>query len=123
MHDETKNNIKIIALLLVVFVILYALHVTIGDRFGSQEDYSDYTDSLNIIFETDTLNNILTVSDLYPEDQEWHWPQVSLISLDNGSATLPHGTIEVGDQITDCKGYFRLEWETTGNTITTADFR
>lgn len=123
MNDETKNNIKIIALLFVVFVILYALHVTIGKQFFSHEGNSDYTDSPTIIFETDTQNKILTVSDTHPEDMEWHWPQVSLISLDNGSATLPHGTIQIGDQITDCKGYFELVWETTGSTIITADFR
>jgi len=123
MNNETKNNIKIITLLFVVFVILYALHVTIGSQFGSEENYSDYTDSPNIIFETDTLNNILTVSEIHPEYIELHWSEISLISLDNGSASLPYGTIEIGDRITDCKGYFRLEWEITGITITTADFR
>ena len=118
MNQETKNNIKIISLLLVVFIILYFLHVTIGDRFEDQYDNSGYGET-QIIFSKDTNSKTLTVTEIYSQGRTLHWPEVIVT---NGSATLPYGTIDVGDVITDCEGHLELKWESTGIKICEEDF-
>jgi len=119
MHDETKNNIKIIGSLLVVFIILYFLHITIGDRFEDQYDDSSYDGETQIIFSIDTINKTLTVTEIYSQGRILYWPEVNIT---DGSATLPYGTIDVGDVITDCEGYLKLIWKETCNYLFSADF-
>ena len=119
MHDETKNNIKIIVLLIVVFIILYFLHITIGDRFEDQYDESSYEGETHIIFSKDPINKTLTVTEIYSYGRTLHWPEVSIA---NGSATLPYGTIDVGDVITDCEGNLVLIWKDTDIYIYSTEF-
>jgi hypothetical protein len=119
MYDETKNNIKIIVLLLVVFIILYFLHITIGDRFENQFDDSSYDGETQIIFSVDTINKTLTVTEVYSQGRTLYWPEVS---ISDGSATLPSGIIDVGDVISDCEGYLELIWKDTGIHIFSTDF-
>jgi len=120
MHDETKNNIKIIGSLLVVFIILYCLHITIGDRFEYKYDDSSYCGgTTQIIFSIDTINKTLTVTEIYAQGRTLHWPEVNIT---DGSATLPSGTIDVGDVITDCEGNLELIWKDTGINIISTDF-
>lgn len=107
MDKEMKNNIKIIALLLVVFIVLYALHITIGDRFESQfEESVCFIDGPNIVFSEDQNNKTLTVTEIYPQDKDWYWSEIFIV---NGSATLPYGLIKAGDRITNCEGYLELK--------------
>jgi hypothetical protein len=119
MHDETKNNIKIIVLLLVVFIILYFLHITIGDRFEDQYDDSSYDGETQIIFSIDQINKTLTVTEIYAQGRTLHWPEVNIT---DGFAILPSGTIDVGDVITDCEGNLELIWKDTGIRIFSTDF-
>jgi hypothetical protein len=119
MNDETKNNIKIIVLLIVVFIILYFLHITIEDRFEDQYDDFSYEGETQIIFSKDITNKTLTVTEFYSQGSTLHWPQVA---INNGSATLPFGTIDVGDVITNCEGYLELIWGDTGIHIISTDF-
>ena len=119
MHDETKNNIKIIVLLLVVFIILYFLHITLGDRFEYQYDNSSYEGETQIIFSIDTINKTLTVTQIYSQGRTLYWPE---ITINNGFATLPYGTIDIGDVITNCEGYLELIWKETGVHIFSTDF-
>jgi len=120
MDKEIKNHIKIITLLIIVFIILYFLHITFGDIFESQFEHTEFNSEPTIIFQEDHINNTLTVTEIYPQDRDWHWPEVSIV---NGSATLPYGKIEVGDKITNCEGYLELEWGKLGIPIWMADFR
>jgi len=121
MNKDMINNIKIISLLLIVFIVLYALHVTIGDRFESQfGEPVCYVDGPTIIFMKDNETKTLTVTNIYPEDEDFYWPE---ISIKNGSATLSYGTIEIGDIITNCEGYLELVWGTSCIPIHQADFR
>ena len=119
MHDETKNNIKIVVLLIVVFIILYCLHITIGDRFEDLYADSSYCGETQIIFSKDTTNKTLTVTEIYSQGRTLYWPEVN---ISEGSATLPFGTIDVGDVITNCEGYLKLIWKETCNYIFSADF-
>ena len=119
MHNETKNNIKIIVLLLVAFTVLYFLHITIGDRFEDQYDNSNYDGETNIIFSIDTTDKTLTVTEIFSHGRTLHWPEVA---IKDGFATLPYGTIDVGDIITDCEGYLELIWGDTGIHIISTDF-
>ena len=119
MNNETKNNIKIIALLLVVFIILYFLHVTIGDRFEDQYGDPNEQGETNIIFTMDLNNKTLTVKEIYSQGRTLYWPDVTIA---DGSATLPYGTIDVGDIITDCEGHLVLKWGDMGHLIFSGDF-
>ena len=119
MNNETKNNIKIVLFLFVIFVILYALHITFGDRFADQYDNSNYEGETQIIFSIDTANKTLTVKEIYSDGGTVYWPEVT---VNNGSATLPSGTIDLGDVITDCDGYLVLVWSDTGNHLFSIDF-
>jgi hypothetical protein len=118
MNQETKNNIKIISLLIVVFIILYFLHVTIGDRFEDQYSGSSNNGGTNIVFLTDLTSKTLTVSDIHSQ-RTCHWSEVVIAS---GNATLPVGSIDVGDIITNCEGNLVLKWEDTGIEICSKDF-
>jgi len=121
MEKETKNNIKIILLLLVVFIILYALHITFGDRFEDQYQSSNHIEDVSIIFQTDYENKILTVENIYPEDINYYWSEVEII---NGSATFDqYGIIKIGHTLSNCTGFLELEWKTTGIKILERDFR
>jgi hypothetical protein len=119
MNQETKNNIKIISLLLVVFIILYFLHITFGDRFEDRYDDQNHKGETQIIFSMDTNHKTLTVTEIYSQGRTLYWPEVIIT---NGSATLPFGTIEVGDVIADCEGHLELKWKSTGIKIIEADF-
>ena len=116
-----KNNIKIIALLLVVFLILYILQVTIGDRFGSPDDHTEFTDEPTIIFQEDHMNNMLTVTEIFPEEINCYWSEIEII---NGSATFDqYGVITIGDTISNCTGLLTLKWKPSDIILWTADFR
>jgi hypothetical protein len=119
MKDSTKNNIKIIALLIVVFIILYFLHITIGDRFEDQYDKPTYQEGeTRIDFTMDSMNKTITVKEIH-SGRTLHWPEVVNTS---GSASIPSGTIDVGDKITNCEGFLILVWRDTDNVIFSAEF-
>jgi hypothetical protein len=121
MKKETNNNIKIVLLLLIVFTILYALHITIGDRFGDQYDSSNYIENASIIFQTDYENKILTVDEIHPEDVNYYWSDVEIV---NGNATFDqYGIIEIGHTLSNCTGLLELKWISTGVKILERDFR
>ena len=72
-----------------------------------------------IIFEKDSINKILTVTEIYPEDRAFYWPELSVTS---GSAELPYNIIEIGDMITNCEGHLKLEYPQMGIIIWEGDF-
>lgn len=118
MDKEMKNNIKIISILLVVFIILYLLHITIGDRF--QSDSLDNIEDVTIIFSTDYNNKIITVEEIYPQDINYYWSEIEIVS---GSAIIDQfGIIEIGHTISNCTGYLKLKWKPSGIIIWDADF-
>ena len=119
MKYDTKNNIKVVILLIVVFIILFFLHMTIGDRFEDQYDNQGEKDEKHIIFSVDSIKKTLTVEEIYSNGRNLHWPE---IIITDGSATLPYGTIDVGEKITDCEGHLVLKWKDTGNLIFSTDF-
>ena len=49
---------------------------------------------------------------VYPNDLDWNEVVVS-----TGSATLPTGTIDTGDTITNCQYYVTLRWASTDQLI------
>ena len=121
MEIEMKNHIKIITLLMLVFIILYILHITIGDRFDNQLQSSDNIENLTIYFSTDHKNKKLTVSDIYPPDVSYYWSEIEIV---NGSATFDqYGIIEVGHSLSNCSGYLELKWKPSGIIIWQSDFR
>ena len=118
MNQDMKNNLKIIASLLVVFIILYALHVTFGDRFEDQYGGQSCLGPTNIIFTADNVSKTLTVSEIYSNDRTIHWSEISII----GTANELYGPINVGDVITGCEGYIEIVWAETGNVIYSTNF-
>jgi hypothetical protein len=119
MENETKNNIKIVFLLIIVFVILYALHVTIGKSFENHYDNSNFDNEIHLIFSVSSMDKSLTVTEIYSNGRTLYWPE---IIVKNGSANLPNGTIDVGDKITNCQGFLELVWKDTNIHIYSNDF-
>jgi hypothetical protein len=119
MNKEIKNHIKIISLLIVVFIILYFLHVTIGDRFEDQYDTSDNDSETNIIFMKNFINKTLTVSEIHSQRKTIYWTE---IELKEGNATLPPGIIDVGDEITNCEDNIVIVWKSTDTYIYSTNF-
>jgi hypothetical protein len=120
MKKETKNNIKTILLLLVVFIILYALHVTFGDRFEDLYSSENRIGNASIIFHTNYENKILTVEEIHPENVNYYWSEVQIVK---GSATFDqYGLIKIGHTISNCTGFLELEWKQTGIKIIERDF-
>ena len=119
MNKVTKDNVKIIILLIVVFIILYFLHITIGDNFVDQYGGPSHEDEINIFFRTDKISKTLTVEEIFSQGRTLYWPEVIVTE---GSATLPFGTIDIGDKITDCEGHLVLKWKDTDNLIFSNDF-
>ena len=118
MQDQTKNNIKIIVLLLVVFIVLYFLHVTFGDRFEDQYGGQSCLGPTNIIFTADNESKTLTVTEIYSQDRTIHWSEIEII----GTADGIYGPIDVGDTITGCEGYIEIVWAETCTTIYSTNF-
>ena len=120
MMDERKNNIKIILFLIVVFIVLYALHVTLGDRFEDLYHSSEHFEDASIIFQTDYQNKKLTVEEIHPGNVNYYWSEVVIA---HGSATFDqHGIIEKGNTLSNCSGILILEWKQTERIILERDF-
>ena len=118
MNQEMKNNLKIVASLLVVFVVLYALHVTFGDRFEDQYGSQSCLGPTNIIFTADNVSKTLTVNQIYSNDRTIHWSEINII----GTCDEIYGPIDIGDTITGCEGYIKIVLAETGNTIYSTHF-
>ena len=119
LNKESENNIKIISLILITLFILYILHVQFGSYFGVEIEGEYDSMDLTLIFEKNLNDKTLTVVEIYPENRDFFWPEISVAS---GSATLPFDIIDIGDIITDCEGYVKLIYEQTGATICEEDF-
>jgi hypothetical protein len=123
MDAGMKKHIIVISSLIVVFVVLFALHVTVGKNFASQYGDSDdvyYEGERDIAFQQDIQNKTLTVVGLYPEFGVWNWYDIVII---NGSANKPDGEIKIGDMLTNCEGFLEIGWGTPIRSLWTADFR
>ena len=121
MNQETKNNLKIITLLLVVFIILYALHITFGDRFEHEKQSNNHMEDITLIFHTDYENNILTVEGIYPEEVNFYWSEIEIAS---GYATFDqYDVIEIGHTLSNCTDHLQLKFIPSGIIIWDTDFR
>ena len=121
MEKETKNNIKIVLLLIVVFVILYALHVTFRDRFEDQYGPSNYIEERSIFFQTDYENKMLTVESMHPEEIDFYWSEIEIVK---GFANFDqYGIIKIGHTLSNCSGLLELQWSHSRVKILEADFR
>jgi hypothetical protein len=114
MKKELKDNLKIIILIILTMIILYILHIYIGSYFGVESERHDDYVSPQVQFQVDSNNKILTVDSVYPQDKDFYWNDIQIVS---GSATLPYDTITVGDQITNCEGNLELIYALSGITI------
>ena len=119
LSSESKNNIKIVSLILITMFILYILHISIGSYLGVEIEGARDNIDPNIIFEKSLIDKTLTVVEIYPEDITFYWPEISVVS---GSADLPYDAIEIGNIITNCDGDLKLEHTPTGKIICEEDF-
>ncbi len=123
MSDGMKKNRKIILgviglLIIVIIVILGYLYLTgMTTTGGNGWDHVPL-----IVFEADDTLDILTVT-IYGEIVDIPWSDIEIqpISQD-GSATLPTGTIDVGDIISDCQGEFDVIFKPVGISLRSFSF-
>ena len=120
LNTELKNNIKIIVLIVITLFVLYILHISIGGIFNSSQSGDKQGNFLsNIIFQEDLQNKSLTVLKIDSGGVTFSWSEISIV---NGSAQLPEGTIGKGDIITQCEGHLELFFKVTGRSIWEGDF-
>lgn len=111
-----KKEIKI--LVIAVVFILTAAIITIfwyGEIYGfGPQSYQSINPQIE--FEEDLIDKTLTVVNL---DMDLDWENITISS---GYATLPSGTINVGNVITNCSGHVALIYEHTNTLLYTGDF-
>ena len=106
MHIKTKILI-IASATTVVIILAFILY------FNSMA-IVDASKDVDIDFWANDIEKTLTIITIYPANEPLYWND---ISVTNGSATLPTGTIDLNDVITDCDGFVELTYKPTETTL------
>jgi hypothetical protein len=119
-----EKKIKII--LLIVIIIIAVISVLLATRWIAFETYKQVSEMVgsapekyapNVTYEKNETARTITITLIEGEPGELLWSNVELYNPNNMysmEATLPNGTIDVGDVITDCDGLIWLRWKPTG---------
>ncbi len=106
-QKKDKTALIIVIVLAVVIIIPIAIAATVYVYVSGMIGSGPSLDYLQMAKE----NNTLVVTYVYPSDLQW-----SMISV-SGHASLPSGSIDEGDIITDCSGTVRLSWKSSNRLI------
>ena len=113
LHSCGKMDKKLVTIaVIVICIVSIAVFVLIYET-NKPDDISPKTPEIE--FRPDSAYLTLTVMTVnISEDTDLLWSDVS---VKNGSATLPTGTIDIGDEITNCSGFIELVWIPTNEII------
>lgn len=114
--DGDGINKKIIILFAGIISILIIVSFITGN-FWLWNGWDTPSPPSAFIVEQDIENKTLTVISVKETGLSWE-----NVELFEGSATLPNGTIEINDVITNCSGNVVLVWKITGIVIANFDF-
>ena len=90
------KKIMLVLIVIIVFIGIGAgVYLYINQPIGYRRDPAPHS----ISFIENQENKTLTVTDYSPTNATLEWNEVEITS---GAATLPSGTIDVGDVITNC---------------------
>jgi hypothetical protein len=124
-----EKKIKLIVLI-VALIVVAAICFFIASRWAAQQIYEDVTDMTghppeapSVTFNVDKTGGTITITSIEGNPAELVWSNVELLHSNAVfSATLPTGTIDQGDVITDCQGPVLLIWKPNGAFFIQATF-
>ena len=132
MKKKSIIGFSLIGLIIIFSVIVWisyrpanndSLNQSNSDKNNLDENNSDNksNDLITPIIsvELDNYNKTLTIVSI-EEGTNLLWSDVTLI---NGSATFPAGTIDVGDMVTDCQEILDFKWIPTNEVFLHVEFR
>jgi hypothetical protein len=117
-----EKKIKIIVVLLVALVVV-GISLVFGSIWIAQENYKKVQNIIppapeapHVTYNVNTTADTITITSISGNPGELIWSNVELLnsSVIHFQATLPTGTIDIGDVITDCDGPVLLIWKPTG---------
>lgn len=114
---------KTIIILVVAVIAIAAIGFLIATRWVAQEIYEDVADMTgtpaegpSVTYDVDLIAGTMTITSIEGDPEELLWSNVELADIYvEFQATLPIGTIDEGDVITDCEGPILLIWKPTGS--------
>jgi len=115
-----KKIVRIILILVIVCVVL--ISIMYATRWFAQEIYEDVSNMTppgpevpSVTYDVDKAAGTITITSIEGNSDELVWSNVELLeSYLDFNATLPTGTIDEGDVITDCEGPVALVWKPSG---------
>ena len=118
---KKKTIVAILVVLIIVLLIIGGVYFIIQNSFNK---WIAEPAPHSITFSEDVNNRTLTVTDFEPSEEEGtvlYWRDVEILS---GTATLPSGTIDIGDIITNCteSGELGINFQNTATNIIVLPF-
>jgi hypothetical protein len=117
-----EKKIKIIVVILVALIVV-GISLVFGSMWYAQQIYKNVSDinppgpeAPAVTYDMNTTADTITITSISGTPGELIWSNVEPLnsSVIHFQATLPTGTIDVGDVITDCDGPVLLLWKPTG---------
>jgi hypothetical protein len=115
MKRNTKIAIGILTAVLIIVIIQVVLPFLYVASFNPAT-------GVYVYFDKDATAKTLTVKGIDSQGETLYW---SKVTIRQGNATLPTGTIKVGDIVINCKGWVDLVYDINGPkamTIVVEDF-
>ena len=109
-------------LLLIIGVIIIFIIIVLSKRWIAEKVFEEVSDVIGpspvnnappVTYEKNETARTITITSIEGEPDELLWSNVELYNpqdMYSMEATLPNGTIDVGDVITDCDGLIFLMW-------------
>ena len=122
-----KKNKKII--IIVAYIVIAVTILSFAAQWIEIQTYKDAIEKMGsgpegdpplVKYEKNETARTITITSIEGEPDELLWSNVELFNPYNMysmEATLPNGTIDVGDVITDCDGLVWLRWIPTGDLL------
>ena len=115
-----EKKIKII--LLVVIIVIAVIGFLFATRWVAQDIYEDVSNmqppvlqAPTVTYDVDNTAGTMTITSIEGNPEELLWSNVELAdAYVEFQATLPSGTIDEGDIITECEGPVLLIWKPNG---------
>lgn len=120
MENKNKQLLLVIVVAVIIFIIIILAKHWYGEKVF--EEVSDVIgpDPVNnapsVTYEKNETARTITITSIEGEPEELFWSNVELYNPQDlywMKATLPNGTIDAGDVITDCEGLIFLMWKPT----------
>jgi len=110
-REAVSAVIGVILMVAITVAIAATVYVYVSSMTGEQTDKTP-----SITFEKDNQNSLLRVTGADPLNLQWD--DVTVL----GTADRPSGTIDAGDELSNCAGTVKLRWDPTNTLLGTWEF-